>query len=119
MAEHDSKTVAAAICIKGKDTLYGRHWGCVENYDSLHFELCYYTGIEYCIENKLTWFEPGAQGEHKIARGFLPTKTRSSHWVANPEFKKILSNHLQHESKNMQSYGEELMAASPFRDKDC
>ena len=115
MAYNDKQAVAAAICIQGKHTLYGRHWGCHEEYDSLHFELCYYTGIEYCIENKLKSFEPGAQGEHKIARGFLPTKTRSSHWVANDEFRKIIENHLQHEASVMENYGQELMASSPFK----
>jgi len=115
MAYDNARAVAAAICIKGKQTLYGRHWGCYEEYDSLHFELCYYTGIEYCIENKLKYFEPGAQGQHKIARGFLPTRTRSSHWVAHPEFRKILENHLKHEDQAMEDYGKELMTASPFK----
>jgi len=115
MASNETQAVAAAICIKGRDTLYGRHWGCYEEYDSLHFELCYYTGIDYCINNKLKYFEPGAQGEHKIARGFLPTQTRSSHWVAHPEFRKIIEDHLAHESKAMEEYGKELMNASPFK----
>ena len=118
MAYNDTQAVAAAICIKGKETLYGRHWGCYEEYDSLHFELCYYTGIEYCIKNKLTSFEPGAQGEHKIARGFLPTRTQSSHWIAHPEFNKIIENHLQHETRSMEEYGKELMLASPFKKTD-
>ncbi|MCW9055833.1 MAG: GNAT family N-acetyltransferase [Gammaproteobacteria bacterium] len=109
------KPVAAAICIKGGNGLYGRHWGSYEDYDSLHFELCYYTGIEYCINNQLQHFEPGAQGEHKIARGFLPVKTVSSHWVAHPEFKRIIEEHLQRESEAMENYGEELNKASPFR----
>jgi len=115
MAFSENQAVAAAICIKGKQTLYGRHWGCYEEYDSLHFELCYYTGIEYCIANKLKYFEPGAQGEHKIARGFLPVRTRSSHWIAHPEFRKIIENHLIHESKAMEEYGKQLMDASPFK----
>lgn len=114
-AYHENKAVAAAICIIGKEALYGRHWGCYEDYDSLHFELCYYTGIEYCIKNKLKYFEPGAQGEHKIARGFLSTKTKSSHWVANDEFRRIIKDHLDRESEAMAHYGEELNAASPFK----
>jgi len=117
IAYHNHKAVAAAICILGKNALYGRHWGCYENYDSLHFELCYYTGIEYCIKNKLKYFEPGAQGEHKIARGFLPTRTKSSHWVAHAKFNKIIKDHLKREADAMEDYGEELMAASPFKTK--
>ena len=115
IAFDEDKPVAAAICIKGNNGLYGRHWGCYENYDSLHFELCYYTGIEYCINNQLQHFEPGAQGEHKIARGFLPTRMFSSHWVANPEFKRIIKDHLQRESQAMENYGKELVDASPFK----
>lgn len=115
MAYNESNPVAAAICVLGKDTLYGRHWGCYEEYDSLHFEVCYYTGIEYCIENKLKVFEPGAQGEHKIARGFLPTKTESSHWIAHPEFNRILKDHLEREATAMYEYGKDLKTASPFK----
>ena len=114
-AYHQEEAVAGAICVIGKNTLYGRHWGCFEEYDSLHFEVCYYTGIEYCIQNGLTTFEPGAQGEHKIARGFLPVKTRSAHWVANPEFNRILLDHLQRESQALEAYGVDLCAASPYR----
>jgi len=114
-AFYKKEAVAGAICIEGKDTLYGRHWGCFEEFDSLHFEVCYYTGIEYCIKKGLKTFEPGAQGEHKIARGFLPVKTRSAHWVANPEFNRVLKDHLKRESAAMESYGEDLIAASPFK----
>ncbi len=114
-AHHNNRTVASAICIRGQETLYGRHWGCFEDYDSLHFELCYYTGIEYCIKHRLRRFEPGAQGEHKLARGFLPQKTWSSHWVAHPEFKAILEQHLQREAEAMEAYGVELRAGSPYK----
>ena len=115
LAYSNTQAVAGAICILGKDTLYGRHWGCYEDYDSLHFELCYYTGIEYCIQHGLKYFEPGAQGEHKIARGFLPVKTWSSHWVANENFRKILTTHLEHEAEAMEHYGQQLQSASPFK----
>lgn len=114
-AYHNDEAVAGAICIIGKDTLYGRHWGCFEEFDSLHFEVCYYTGIEYCIEHGLNTFEPGAQGEHKIARGFLPVKTRSAHWVAHPEFSKLLIDHLQRENTALEEYGQDLIAASPYK----
>jgi len=114
-AFHKDEIVAGAICILGKDTLYGRHWGCYENYDSLHFEVCYYTGIEYCIKHGLKTFEPGAQGEHKISRGFLPVKTWSAHQVFHPEFKRILLQHLDRESLALEEYGKQLAASSPFR----
>ncbi len=116
-AYYNDEVVAGAICIEGKDTLYGRHWGCLEEYDSLHFEVCYYTGIEYCINNGLKTFEPGAQGEHKISRGFLPVKTWSAHQVNHTEFNRILAQHLQQESSALNEYGKQLIAASPFKEK--
>lgn len=115
LAFHHGKAVAGAICVLGKNTLYGRHWGCYTDYNSLHFELCYYTGIEYCIHNRLQYFEPGAQGEHKIARGFLPTRTHSAHWLAHPGFSHAVADFLQREARAMTHYGEELMAGSPFK----
>lgn len=115
LAYDGDRAVAGAICILGKDALFGRHWGCYEDYDSLHFEVCYYTGIDYCIEHGLQRFEPGAQGEHKIARGFLPTRTWSTHWIAHPDFRRAIEDYLQRESAAMDDYGEELMAASPYR----
>lgn len=114
-AYHEGRTVAAAICFVGKDKLYGRHWGCSDNYNNLHFEVCYYTGIEYCINNNLKVFEPGAQGEHKIWRGFLPTKTQSAHWIANPDFKNAIKDFLQHEAAAMENHGELLCESSPFK----
>jgi len=116
-AYHNNEIVAGAICIQGKNALYGRHWGCLEEYDSLHFEVCYYTGIEYCINNGLKIFEPGAQGEHKISRGFLPVKTWSAHQVNHTEFNRVLVQHLQHESAALEEYGNQLIAASPFKIK--
>ena len=71
---------------RSERVLYGRHWGCSEYYDALHFETCYYQGIEYCIENDIEIFEPGAQGPHKLARGSEPTITHSSHWLADERF---------------------------------
>ena len=115
-AYHEGRTVAAAICFEGKDKLYGRHWGCSDNYDSLHFEVCYYTGIEYCIDNQLQVFEPGAQGEHKIWRGFLPTRTQSAHWIADESFKAAIKDFLQREVVAMQHHGELLLESSPFKD---
>ena len=114
-AWHNGRPVAAAICFQGSNTLYGRHWGCSKNYDSLHFELCYYTGIDYCIENQLQTFEPGAQGEHKIWRGFLPVKTRSAHWIAHDGFREAIADFLQREKTAMLEHGEQLAQSSPYR----
>lgn len=115
VAYNGNEMVAGAICIKGKNTLYGRHWGCFEDYDGLHFEVCYYQGIEYCIEHRLKTFEPGAQGEHKISRGFLPVITWSSHWIADPEFNRIISTHCERERDYMKLHYKDLCAASPFK----
>ncbi len=114
-AYEDSRAVAGAICYQGGGALYGRHWGCYDHFDNLHFEVCYYQGIDYCIQNKLHTFEPGAQGEHKIWRGFLPVKTESAHWIAHPQFRHAIADFLQHEEQAMQQYGEQLMGASPYR----
>ena len=115
LAKHQGKYIASALSFRGKDTLYGRHWGCEKEINSLHFELCYYQGINYCIENRLQKFEPGAQGEHKISRGFLPTPTYSMHWIADPLFKKAINEFLDHETKGMKHYIAELENHSPFK----
>jgi predicted N-acyltransferase len=115
MASKNNRIVAGAICLRGDDTLYGRHWGCYEDYHSLHFEACYYQGIDYCINNGLAWFEPGAQGEHKISRGFMPTPTWSAHWIADPRFREIIQRYLAQETAGMQEYIKELTERSPFR----
>jgi predicted N-acyltransferase len=116
MAQHEQRYVAGAICLRGTDTLYGRHWGCSADYHSLHFEACYYQGIDYCIRHGLRRFEPGAQGEHKISRGFLPTPTWSAHWIAHPEFRNILVRHTAQESEHMDEYMRELAQHSPYKD---
>ena len=115
MAKQQGNYVASALSFRGKDTLYGRHWGCEKDINSLHFEACYYQGIEYCINEGLKYFEPGAQGEHKIMRGFLPTPTYSMHWIAHPQFKEAIDNFLQQETKGMQHYIRELSEHSPFK----
>ncbi len=114
-AKHDGDYVASAFCMRGKNTLYGRHWGCNHYFNNLHFELCYYQGLEYCIKNGLSRFEPGAQGEHKIYRGFLPTKTWSAHWIAHPQFNNIIRKHIQHEREGMQYYIDDMQTHSPFK----
>ena len=115
LAKYNDEYVASAFNLKGEDTLYGRHWGCSENFDNLHFEACYYQGLEYCIDNDLKYFEPGAQGEHKIARGFMPTKTWSAHWIAHPQFRQSINNFLNHETQGMLDYIDELNVHSAFK----
>jgi len=115
LAEFNGEPVASAICFQDKETLYGRHWGCDQHFQNLHFEACYYQGLEYCIEQGLSRFDPGAQGEHKISRGFLPTPTWSAHWIADPEFNKAIEGFLYHETKEMKQYIEELNTRSPFK----
>jgi hypothetical protein len=99
----------------GDDCLYGRYWGASEEIPGLHFEACYYQGIEYCIERGLQRFEPGAQGEHKISRGFLPTRTRSYHWISHPGFRAPIADFLKRESLMMDDYHRRLMEKSPFK----
>jgi len=115
MARYGEEYVAASICFRGHTTLYGRHWGCDEEFDSLHFELCYYQGLEYAIKHGLQAFEPGAQGEHKVSRGFEPTRTWSGHWIAHPQFAQAIANHLQHEQAGMEDYLQELNRHLPFK----
>ncbi len=109
--------VAAAISFRSDSALYGRHWGCQADYDSLHFEACYYQGLEYCIQNGLQRFEPGAQGEHKIYRGFLPTLTHSAHWIADPGFRRAIADFLDRETPAVRDYARQLLQHSPYRDK--
>lgn len=115
MAKHDNDYIASALSFCGKETLYGRHWGCEKEINSLHFEACYYQGIEYCINKGLKTFEPGAQGEHKISRGFLPTPTYSMHWIADPQFKHAINEFLDRETIGMKHYIQQLDGHSPFK----
>ena len=107
--------IAAAICLKDDKTLYGRHWGALQHFDQLHFETCYYQGLEYCIKHKLQNFEPGAQGEHKISRGFVPVITQSTHWIPNAEFRQVISNFLTHETEALKDYSHQLEDHLPFK----
>ena len=113
-----ARTVAGAIMLRGDDALYGRHWGCLQEFHSLHFETCYYQGIEYCIKHGLSLFEPGAQGEYKISRGFLPTLTWSAHWIEDDEFRPVIDRYLLQEHEMVVDYYNELSATSPFRQVD-
>jgi len=115
LAEHDNEIVAAAFSLAGDNSLYGRHWGCAKEFHSLHFEACYYQGLEHCIEQGLGRFEPGAQGEHKISRGFLPTRTWSAHWIGDPSFRRPIGRFLEHEIEGMEDYIAEMQGRSPYR----
>jgi uncharacterized protein len=115
LADHAGETIAGALCMRGGDTLYGRYWGSVRTLPGLHFETCYYQGIDYCLREGLTRFEPGAQGEHKIDRGFLPAFVRSRHWVADPDFTAPLARWCQEEAVEVRRYAAQLTSHSPFR----
>lgn len=115
LAERESKAIAGALCLRGGDTLYGRYWGALEQHPGLHFETCYYQGIDYCLREGLARFEPGAQGRHKIARGFLPTLVHSRHWIADPRFAHAIGAWCAHERRQVHAQLERLMAHSPFR----
>ena len=115
LAKHQGRYVAGAFNLRGTDTLYGRHWGCSEEFHSLHFEVCYYAAIEYCIAQGLKRFEAGAQGEHKLSRGFLPTPTWSAHWLSHPAFSSAVAEFLSHEQDNMAYYINELGEHTPYR----
>ncbi|GAB2507910.1 GNAT family N-acetyltransferase [Pseudoxanthomonas sangjuensis] len=115
LADHEGEPVAGALCLRGGDTLYGRYWGARAILPGLHFETCYYQGIEYCLREGLARFEPGAQGEHKIARGFLPAFVHSRHWIADPVFAAALRRWCDDESASVRSYARALAAHSPFR----
>jgi predicted N-acyltransferase len=119
MARDEAGYVAGALDFASKDGLYGRHWGSLKDYDSLHFETCFYQGIDYAIEKGLKRFEPGAQGEHKITRGFLPTRTWSAHWIADPEFSTVIDRFCRQEEPMMKEHCEDLFSLSPFRDGEA
>ncbi|MBB5014985.1 GNAT family N-acetyltransferase [Rehaibacterium terrae] len=116
LAERHGAIVAGALCLRGGDTLYGRYWGSDIDLPGLHFETCYYQGIEYCLREGLSCFEPGAQGEHKIARGFLPTLTRSRHFVPDPAFAEALAGWCRRERAATRDYLAAAMQHTPFRD---
>lgn len=118
LAERSHKPVAAALLYCDDQTLYGRHWGCSEYLDCLHFELCYYQGIEICIERKLSRFNPGAQGEHKVARGFTPTRTQSLHWLAHNPFFDAIAQFARRERASVSEYIAAATRHSPYH-PDC
>jgi predicted N-acyltransferase len=115
MAKRAGKYIAGAINFIGSDTLYGRHWGAIEHHPFLHFEICYYQAIEFAIARKLRRVEAGAQGEHKLARGYLPKTTYSAHYIADPSFRRAVADYLTRERAYVAAAGEELGGLSPYR----
>jgi predicted N-acyltransferase len=115
MAKRNGRYIAGAINFIGSDTLYGRHWGAVEHHPFLHFEVCYYQAIDFAISHKLKRVEAGAQGEHKLARGYLPQTTYSAHYIANEGFRRAVADYLKRERQYVAAAGEELTGLSPFR----
>ncbi len=115
LARHEGEYVAGAFAMRGSDALFGRHWGCTQRFKHLHFELCYYQTIEYCISHGLKTLDAGAQGEHKIARGFLPVRTWSAHWLRDAGFSRAIEGFLQRESNQIEDYIGALDHHSPYR----
>jgi hypothetical protein len=118
IAARDGEPVGASLCVYDKESLYGRYWGALEFIPCLHFEACYYQPIEFCIEQGIGIFEGGAQGEHKLARGFLPVVTHSAHWLARPEFSDAVERFLARETDGVARYIDELNEHAPFRRED-
>ena len=114
-ADKDEQILAMALCFKSQDTLYGRYWGALVDADKLHFELCYYQGIEYCIEHGLTYFDAGAQGEHKLKRGFEPVTRYGNYLFADTPLSGAIADYFRQETKHLQTYSAQAMQALPYR----
>jgi predicted N-acyltransferase len=114
-AKRAGRTIAGALNFIGSDTLYGRHWGAVEHHPFLHFEVCYYQAVEFAIARKLARVEAGAQGEHKLARGYLPVTTYSAHYIADPALRRAIADFLKRERVHVAAAGAELREMAPFR----
>jgi uncharacterized protein len=115
MAKRDGRWIAGAINFIGSDTLFGRNWGAIEHHPFLHFEVCYYQAIDFAIQHRLKVVEAGAQGEHKIARGYLPRITYSAHFIADRGLRRAISDYLLRERAYVEEAGRELAEAGPFR----
>ena len=113
-AYYQGEAIAASLCFQGQDTLYGRHWGASKKIKNLHFECCYYQGIDYCIQNKIKFFDPGVQGEHKIRRGFQPKLDSSFHYFLHDDLGDAVSNFCSSEKKQIENYIEACKSYTPF-----
>ena len=115
VAELDGRPIASALNVYSDKSLYGRYWGALEYIPALHFEVCYYQTIEFCIERGIQVFEGGAQGEHKLSRGFLPVQTNSAHWLKHDQFSRAVEQFLARETSGVERYLDELNDRAPFR----
>jgi predicted N-acyltransferase len=115
MAKRNGRWIAGAINFIGSDTLFGRHWGAIEHHPFLHFEVCYYQAIDYAIAHRLAWVEAGAQGEHKLARGYMPKTTYSAHYIADPALRRAIADYLKRERAYVAADVQELEGYGPFR----
>ena len=113
--EGDEEYIAGALNLRDSNTLYGRYWGCLQEFKHLHFETCYYQGIDYCIKEGLTRFDPGVQGEHKIQRGFRPVFTYSNHWIKEPGFRAAIGDFLKEEKEMIEAYQKQTSLQLPFK----
>jgi predicted N-acyltransferase len=114
-ARRGTRYIAGALNLIGSDTLYGRHWGTTEDHRFLHFEVCYYQAIEFALAHGLRRVDAGAQGPHKLARGYLPETTYSAHYIADPHFRRAVENYLEGERREVALSGEMLARHAPFR----
>jgi predicted N-acyltransferase len=114
MAKRNGRYIAGAINFIGSETLFGRHWGAIEHHPFLHFELCYYQAIDYAVAHGLR-VEAGAQGEHKLARGYMPVTTHSAHYIADPALRRAVADYLKRERAYVEAAGDELASLGPFR----
>jgi predicted N-acyltransferase len=115
MCKRDGRYVAGAINFIGGECLFGRNWGCIEHHPYLHFEVCYYQAIEFAIERGLKRVEAGAQGQHKLARGYLPTHTYSAHWIANKSLRDAIDNYLTDERRYVDEEIDYITEQGPFK----
>lgn len=115
MAKRDGRYIAGAINFIGGDRIFGRHWGCVEDHPCLHFEVCYYQAIDFAIQNRLDFVEAGAQGEHKLARGYMPVTTHSAHYIPHPGFRNAVEDYLETERRDVARFSEMLADHGPFK----
>ena len=118
MAKREGRYIAGAINFIGADALYGRHWGCIEDHPYLHFEVCYHQAIDFALAKGLARVEAGAQGEHKLARGYQPVVTQSAHFIAHAGLRRAVGDYLEHERREVEQMGDYLDEHTPFRKGD-
>ena len=119
LAEKDDALIGGALNLRGSDTLFGRNWGCSEDFKFLHFEACYYQAIDFAIEHKLQWVEAGAQGPHKIQRGYLPRNVYSAHYIEDANFRDAVERFVEQEARDVDYEIEQLMGYSPYRNSEA